>query len=262
MVAKTSRLKLICADIVSCRPCSPNQQAVKGNSRNIHDSFNMELKTSKSEYGWLNACYTGIVKSPDSMTSLGAQLNKVGISKCDPTASLSVDPPVSFVAESKQSGRNTKSPAMAFARESNQHRIYPRGVDTAAGINEGFQNPSVSERVSDTVRTSRDTAHKVGGGDATGCRHSRGRDVGMTTWACIQSPKVNQNNEEPTGPPGPQTAMRGSQVTGNCLKPTKTRKSEFTQSGAFKKKKQTRKRLVEDILQLRVSRRVPNGLRR
>ncbi|GAB4840394.1 hypothetical protein Ancab_021160, partial [Ancistrocladus abbreviatus] len=223
---------------------------VKGNSRNIHDSFNMELKTSKSEYEWLNACYIGTVKSPESMTSLGAQLNKVGISKCDMRpikgnlvllsanrnetmekimsdnqgklarrftlvqpwekqdvgynritwvqctgiytsvaeetpghgdcfnnwclyseshlkASLSVDPPVSFVAESKQSGRNRK-----FGGE-----VAKSPARAAAGINEGFQNSSVSEQVSDTIRTSRDTAHKVGGTDTTDCRHSKGRDV-------------------------------------------------------------------------------------
>ncbi|GAB4857128.1 hypothetical protein Ancab_015039 [Ancistrocladus abbreviatus] len=120
---------------------------------------------------------------------------------------------------------------MAFARESNQHSIHPRGVETAAGINEGFQSSSVLERVSDTVRTSRDTAHKVWHDDTTGCCHSKGRDIDYTGVCNHGSNELglglvnsghdnmgpysmsqgNQNKEEPTGLPGPQIAMRGSQ---------------------------------------------------
>ncbi|GAB4849881.1 hypothetical protein Ancab_004680, partial [Ancistrocladus abbreviatus] len=71
-VANTNRLKPSYADIVSSRLCSPNQQvrAVKGNCTNIRDSFNLELKVCKREYEWLNACYTGVVKSMESINNL------------------------------------------------------------------------------------------------------------------------------------------------------------------------------------------------
>ncbi|GAB4830686.1 hypothetical protein Ancab_004719 [Ancistrocladus abbreviatus] len=86
-----------------------------------------------------------------------------------PSVSLSVNPPTSFVAASKQCERNrnfggeaANTLAMAMAPKSNPHKICPRDVVNAAAINEELQNSSVSERVSNTFRALRDLAHEVG----------------------------------------------------------------------------------------------------
>ncbi|GAB4853987.1 hypothetical protein Ancab_040190 [Ancistrocladus abbreviatus] len=368
-VANTNRLKPSYADIVSRRPCSPNQQvrAVKGNSTNILDSFNLELKLCKTEYEWLNACYTGVVKSMESINNLESELIKEGISNCvvrgnlvllsaigngnmekimsdyrgklvrwfnslrpwekqdvgynrvvwirctsiplhiwsdnffmnlarhwgecvcidpntsekrrlavarvaictsatgvinsslrikiddeifrisvaeetpchggcsnnwwlerdfQPSASLSVNPPTSFVAESKRCERNRNSsgeaantPAMAMARKPNPHKICHRDVVNAAGINEELQNSSVSERVFDTVRALRDLAHEVGAariwvvGEAMAETVTAQESVTMglirwgwvwltkemTTWASFYIPKIIIKKRCPLG---------------------------------------------------------------
>ncbi|GAB4842225.1 hypothetical protein Ancab_012183 [Ancistrocladus abbreviatus] len=82
MIANTNRRKLSYADMVHRRTHSPYQQlkADRGKSRNLINNFNMEIKTCKLEYEWLKGCYTGVVKLRMSITKLGAQLIKVGIS--------------------------------------------------------------------------------------------------------------------------------------------------------------------------------------
>ncbi|GAB4846072.1 hypothetical protein Ancab_025070 [Ancistrocladus abbreviatus] len=84
MTTNINRMKLSYADIVHCQTCFPNQQfeANRGKSRNLHNNFNMEIKACKLEYEWLNGCYIGVVKSRLSITNLGAQLSKAGISNC------------------------------------------------------------------------------------------------------------------------------------------------------------------------------------
>ncbi|GAB4855131.1 hypothetical protein Ancab_023761 [Ancistrocladus abbreviatus] len=223
----TNRLKPSYADIVSRRPCSPNQQvrAVKGNSTNILDSFNLELKIDDEIFR---------ISVAEEIPCHGGCFNNWWLERdFQPSASLSVNPPTSFVAESKQCERNRNSggeatitPVMAMARKPNPHKICPRDVVNAAGINEELRNSSVSERVSDIVRGAiLDLAHEVGGGEGIGCRQSNGRDIDCTRVCNHGSNKMglglvnkgddntgillysedNHNKEKSTGLIGPQT---------------------------------------------------------
>ncbi|GAB4849879.1 hypothetical protein Ancab_004678, partial [Ancistrocladus abbreviatus] len=152
----------------------------------------------------------------------------------------------------------------------NPHKICPRDVVNATGINEELQNSSVSKWVFDAVRALRDLAHEVGDGEDTSFWQSSGRDVGCTKVYSHGSDKMglglvnkrddnmglllysedNHNKEMSTVSIGPQTKLRGCHAARNCLKLTKDRNSKITQSGPFKKKRKPRKGLVEDILQL------------
>ncbi|GAB4854868.1 hypothetical protein Ancab_023454 [Ancistrocladus abbreviatus] len=149
---------------------------------------------------------------------------------------------MSFVAESKQSDGNRKSGeaatrSPAIVSKVDQFKIGPRDAVMTSSINEGFQNSSEVERALDTARICRDTAHRVGGREASTFRHKNG----------------TQSKEMVTRPLGPLLEPESNQGEVYFLSPTKNRSSKKIHDGPTKIKMPPWKRFVDEILKQRVA---------